>query len=225
MHFSDGSRNGGGGEPVTIVAAHLILTLAEVEVVILQMLIAQATLDEHLAKLPAVLNEDRCRFLIDLCVGGLDGHIVGSLESIGIRAMIVSVLAANGEVTLQYGITEDQFRGPEIIGAVGIALDNAVNGGCADNRRLLRSAAWRLGVIEKSINVQVDTQLSHLTIVIGVEDVLLDTLILPDVTCRALCEDAVLEHICQVVALCLAFGRTVEFVVGAKGVILIDHIV
>ncbi len=52
------------------------------------------------------------------------------------------------------------------VGLVGIALDGAVNGVCADNCRLLRCAPWRLGVIEESVNVQVDTQLSHLTIVI-----------------------------------------------------------
>ena len=54
---------------------------------------------------------------------------------------------------------------------------------------------------------------------------LLDTLVLPDIARGTLGENTVLEHIRQVVALRLATGRTVVFVVGAKGVILIHHIV
>ena len=55
--------------------------------------------------------------------------------------------------------------GPEIIGAVGIALDGTIDRGCADKRSLFRRAAWRLGVVEESVDVQVDTQLPHLTVI------------------------------------------------------------
>ena len=54
---------------------------------------------------------------------------------------------------------------------------------------------------------------------------LLHTLVLPDVTRGALGEDAVLKHICQVVALSLAAGRAVVLVVGTKSVVLVDHII
>ena len=225
MHLSDGSGEGSGGEPVAVIAAHLVLSHTEIEVVVLQVLVAQACLSKHLAELSAVFDEDRCRLLVNLCVGGFHGHIVGSLKSVGIRAVVVAVLTANREIAFQYGIAEDELRGPEIIGAVGIALDGTVNGSCTDKCCLLRRAAWRLGVVEETIDIQVDTQLSHLAVVIGVENVLLDTLVLPDITRGALCQYAVLKHICQVVTLCFAARRTVEFVVGTKGVVLVDHIV
>ena len=54
---------------------------------------------------------------------------------------------------------------------------------------------------------------------------LLDTLVLPDVTRGALCQDAILEHICQVVALRLAAGCAVVFVVGTECVVFVHHIV
>ena len=54
---------------------------------------------------------------------------------------------------------------------------------------------------------------------------LLDALVLPDVARGALSQDVVLKHICQIVTLRLATGRTVVFVVGAEGVVLIDHII
>ena len=189
------------------------------------MLITQTNLSEDLSELPAVLDETCCRLLIDFRVGGLHGHIVGSLKCVGIRAVVVAVLAANGEVTLQHGIAEDEFRGPEVVGVVGIILDGAVNGGSTDKRSLLSRAAWRIGIVEESVDIQVDTQLSHLTVVIGVEDVLLDALVLPDVARGALSQDVVLKHICQIVTLRLATWRTVVFVVGAEGMVLIDHII
>ena len=54
---------------------------------------------------------------------------------------------------------------------------------------------------------------------------LLDTLILPDIACRMLGHDAVLEHICNIVALRLTAGRTVVFVIGTKGMVLVNHII
>ena len=93
LHLSDGSGEGSCGEPVAVVAAHLVLALAEVEVVICQVLVAQTGLGKHLAELPAVFDEGRCRLLVDLRVGSLHGYIVGSLECVGIRTMVITVLA------------------------------------------------------------------------------------------------------------------------------------
>ena len=117
------------------------------------MFVAQTNLGKHLTELPAVLDEGRSRLFIDFRVGGLDGHVIGSLKCVGIRAVVVAVLATNGEVAFQYGITEDKLRGPEIIGAVGIAFNGTVDWDCTDNSSRLRCAAWRLGVVEESVDV------------------------------------------------------------------------
>ena len=95
LHLSYGSGDGGGGEPVAVVTAHLVLTLAKIEVVVRQVFIAQTSLGKHFTELSAVLDEGRSRLLIDFRVGGFHRHIIGSLECVCIRAMVVAVLATN----------------------------------------------------------------------------------------------------------------------------------
>ena len=110
------------------------------------------------------------------------------------------LLSAEREVAFQYGIGEDELRGPEVIAAVGIVLDGAFcvllcHSNRLNGRRRLGGAAGRLGVIKKTVDIQVDAQLSYFTIIIGIEDVLLDALLLPDVAPGVLGQCAVLEHI------------------------------
>ena len=90
------------------------------------MLIAQTGLGIHLAELSAVLDEGCCRLLIDFRVGSLHGNGIGGIEVVGICAVVVGVLSAEREVAFQYGIGEDELRGPEVIAAVGIVLDGAL---------------------------------------------------------------------------------------------------
>ena len=100
--------------------------------------------------------------------------------------MVVGILATNGEVTLPDRIGEDKLRGPEIVRAVGVALDEArlCAGGRTtshgSSRCLLCGAAWCLCLIEEPVNVQIDTQLAQFTIIIGVENVLAEVVVLPD---------------------------------------------
>ena len=91
------------------------------------MLIAQTHLGEHLAKPSAILCEERGRFLVDLCVGSLHWNSIGGIEVVGIRTMIVTLLATEGEIALPYGIAKDEFRSPEVIAADGVAFDASVD--------------------------------------------------------------------------------------------------
>ena len=155
--------------------------------------------------------------------------------------MVVGILTAHGEVTLQHGIGEDEFRCPEVVAAVGIALNGA---GCwlfFDKRngraeRLWHSnrldgcgyfcgAARYLGIVEESVDIQVDTQLTHLTIIIGIKDVLLETLVLPDATLGTLRIFAVLVVVSKEGAIEVTARMAIVFVEGTKTVVLIDHIV
>ena len=60
LHLADGSRHHKRGEPVAIVTAHLIFTLIEVVVVVLQVLVAQTHLGEYQAEAAAKLHKG-CR--------------------------------------------------------------------------------------------------------------------------------------------------------------------
>ena len=42
--------------------------------------------------------------------------------------MVVTVLATDGEIAFPYGIAEDEFRGPEIIAADGVAFNASIHG-------------------------------------------------------------------------------------------------
>ena len=143
--------------------------------------------------------------------------------------MIVGVLTTHREVAFQNRIGEDEFRGPEIIRAVGVALDvalclllcsNRLNGRC-----LLCGTTWSLCLIEESVNIQVDTQLAQLAVVIGVEDVLAEVVVLPDMALRVLLEVTVLIGVGEEIAGQLTTGMTIVLVVGTKTVLFVDHIV
>ena len=41
--------------------------------------------------------------------------------------MVVTVFATEGEITLPDGIAEDEFRGPEVIAADGVAFDASID--------------------------------------------------------------------------------------------------
>ncbi len=58
LYLADRSGNDCRREPVTIVAADLILLYTEVEVIVRQVLVAQTYLGEDLAELTAILCED-----------------------------------------------------------------------------------------------------------------------------------------------------------------------
>ena len=134
--------------------------------------------------------------------------------------MVVAVLAANGEVSLQYGIAEDKLRGPEIVAAIGVALDGAI---LVIGR--LRGAAWRLGIIEESVDIEVDTQLANLAVIIGIEDMLAEFLILPDAALRMLVECAVNIVVSIKMTVEIGAWMSIVFVEGTKTVVLINHIV
>ena len=55
----------------------------------------------------------------------------------------------------------------------------------------LRRPPWRLGVIEESVDIEVDTQLANLAVIIGIEDLLAEFLIPPDAALRMLVKFAV----------------------------------
>ena len=150
------------------------------------MLVAQTCLGKHLAKLTAILQEGSSALLLDVGVGSLHWHVVGSLVGVGIGTVVVGVLTTQREVTFPHGIAQDELRGPEVIAAVGVALNGAL---CHSNRlnRLNRhhdlgGAARCLRVVEETIEVEVNTQLAHLTIIIGIEDMLMEVVLLADAT-------------------------------------------
>ena len=41
--------------------------------------------------------------------------------------MVVTVLATEGEIAFPYGIAENEFRGPEVIAADGVAFDASID--------------------------------------------------------------------------------------------------
>ena len=144
--------------------------------------------------------------------------------------MIVGVLTTNREVTLPYRIGEDKLRSPEIVRTVGVALDDALclllcHSSRLSSRCLLCGATWCLRLVEESIDVQVDAQLAHLTVVVGIEDVLAEVVVLPDIALGVLLELTVLIGVGEEIAGQLATGMTVVLVVGTKAVFLVDHIV
>ena len=73
------------------------------------MLIAQTHLGEYLAKLAAILCEGCGRLLINLGVSSLYRNSIGGHEIVGIRTVVVTVLATEGEIAFPYGIAEDEF--------------------------------------------------------------------------------------------------------------------
>ena len=97
--------------------------------------------------------------------------------------MVIAIFATQREIAFPYRIGEDKFCGPEVVAAVGVALDGTR--GCSVSRCsgcLLCGATRRLGVVEESVDIEVDTQLAHLAVIVGIEDVLAETLILPNAT-------------------------------------------
>ena len=94
-----------------------------------------------------------------------------------------------------------------------------------NSRCLFCGAAWRLRVVEESINVQVDAQLAHLTVVVGVEDVLTEVVVLPDIALGVLFELTVLIRVGVEIAGQLTTWMTVVLVEGTKAMFLVDHVV
>ena len=88
--------------------------------------------------------------------------------------MVIAIFATQREISFPYRVGEDKFRGPEVVAADGVAGDGA---DCPVGNTLgrqircwigdFRGATRSLRVIEKAVDVEVDTQLSHLTIIIG----------------------------------------------------------
>ncbi len=102
--------------------------------------------------------------------------------------MIVRIFTTQREVAFQYGIAENEFRCPEVVGTCGVAFDGAL-GGTVIHRTIqivahrchrLVGAAFVVVVIEESVEIEINTQLPHLSIIIGVEDVLAEIINLLD---------------------------------------------
>ena len=139
--------------------------------------------------------------------------------------MVVAIFTAEREVALHDGIAEDELRGPEVVAAHGVALDGAVDRASACLGGHFAGAARRLGVVEETIDVEVDAQLACLAIVVGIEDVLRELVVLIDVALGTLLEDVVLVAVGIEQAAVSAAGMTVVFVEGTETVVLIHHVV
>ena len=146
--------------------------------------------------------------------------------------MVITVLAANGQVAFPNGVGEDELRCPEVVAAEGVASDGTdCSVGNAIGRQIrcgisdLRRAARCLRIIEKTVDVEIDTQLAHLTIIIGIEDVLAETFILPDATFRLLGIFTVLIVDGIECAVEVAARMTVVLVESTEAMVLVDHIV
>ena len=97
--------------------------------------------------------------------------------------MIIAIFSTQREITFPYRIGEDEFCGPEVVAAEGVALDGTRS--CSVSRCrgcLLRGTTRRLGVVKESVDIEVDTQIAHLAVIVGIEDVFAETLILPNAT-------------------------------------------
>ena len=224
LHLADGSRHHKGGEPVAIVTAHLIFTLIEVVVVVLQVLVAQTQLSEYQAEAAAKLHKCCRRRLVDLVVGSLDGYTCRSRERVGIGTVVVRVFTAHRKVALPNGITQDELRCPEIVSAAGVALDAAADGDAVQDGCLI-GAARRLGAVKQAIHVEVNAQGTHLAVVIGIENVLAETVVLLDVAHRALGKETIHIAISDELVTKVGAGVSVIFVKGAKAVVIVDHII
>ena len=94
-----------------------------------------------------------------------------------------------------------------------------------NGERLLCRTTWRLGIVKESIDIEVNAQLSHLTIIVGIEDVLAEALVLPDATFGMLCKFAILIVVCIEKTVEVAAGMAVIFVEGTKTMPLVHHVV
>lgn len=94
--------------------------------------------------------------------------------------MVIAIFATQREITFQYRIGEDEFRGPEVVAAVGAALKATLRRAVCGILCCLCGTALCLGVVEETIHVEVNTQLSYLAVIVGIEYVLADSLVLPD---------------------------------------------
>ena len=90
---------------------------------------------------------------------------------------------------------------------------------------MFRCVSGSLCFVKESIDIQIDAQLSHLSIIIGIEDVLLELLVLPYLTLRTLNKLAVLILIGIKLAGQRAFGVIVVFVEGTQAVVFVNHVV
>ena len=225
LHIAYRCRDDCSRKPVTIIATNFILFDAEVEIVILQMLVAQPHLCKHSAEWSAIFCKGRCRLLIDFRIGSLHGHVVCSHETVGIRAVIISVFATCREVSFPHRIAENEFRCPEVVAADSVAFYAALDCCATHYCGLLLGIARSFGVIKQTVNVQVDAQLSYLSIIIGIEDVLLELVFLHNLAFRPLCIDSVFVVVGIIHAVEFAIGMAVILVECTKTVVRIDHIV
>ena len=189
------------------------------------MLVAYTCLNEHLTELVPVVHEEGFRLLVDLCIGSRHGHSLRSIVGIGIRTMVVGIFTSYREVTLPQGIAQDKLRGPEVVAALGVAVDATRHCRTINVLGLFDGLAWSLCTIKESVEVEVDAQLPQLTIIIGIEDMLLELLVLSYLAFRTLCEETVLVLIGIKLAGEGAIGVIVVFVESAKRVVLVYHIV
>ena len=189
------------------------------------MLVAYTCLNEHLTELVPVVHEEGFRLLVDLCISSRHGHSLRSIVGIGIRTMVVGIFTSYREVTLPQGIAQDKLRGPEVVAALGVAVDATRHCRTINVLGLFDGLAWSLCTIKESVEVEVDAQLPQFTIIIGIEDMLLELLVLSYLAFRTLCEETVLVLIGIKLAGEGAIGVIVVFVESAKRVVLVYHIV
>ena len=94
-----------------------------------------------------------------------------------------------------------------------------------DGCGLFGSAARRLGVVEEPVDVQVDTQVVNVAIVVGIEYVLGEAVVLPDLAFGLLGEHLVLVVAGEEVTIELSTGMAIVFIECTDAVVLIEHIV
>ena len=90
---------------------------------------------------------------------------------------------------------------------------------------LFRRSAWRLSIVEKSINIQIYTQLTYLTIIIGIKDMLLKLIILVNFALRTFHKGAILILVGIKIAGQAATGVIVVLVESTQTMVLVNHVV
>ena len=124
------------------------------------MLVTQTNLSIQLSELMSVLDKGGFRLLVNLCIGSCYRHRLRGGKRVGIGTVVVAILATDREVTLEQWIAEDKLRSPEIVCALGIAVDSALRFLASRRCGKLDGIARGFGIVEKSVDIQIDTQFS-----------------------------------------------------------------
>ena len=125
------------------------------------MFVAHSHLGEEFPELTSILGKYCRRLLLDFSVGGAHRDDVCRGEVVGIGSVVIRIFATYGEVSLEDGIAEDKFCSPEVIAFLRVAGNLAFGCYARRSRRCFYCTTGRLAIVEESINVEVDAQLSY----------------------------------------------------------------